>query len=289
MHEVLNELVKDRPAVIADLLTELFKLDLPSWRRVRVDSGEFTEVTPTEYRADTVAAFTDAAGTPVLAVISEIQLRRDPDKRRTWPHYLTSLHARWGCPAVLLVISVDAATARWCAAPIEIGHPGLVLRPLVLGPEQVPVVTDPGQADRVPELAVLSALTHGTGPEQERVLRAMLSALRHVDDQHAAMYTDLILGRLPEAARQVLEGLVNVATYEYQSDYARRYLYARRKATARATAAGEARALLAVLAARDIDVPEAVRERITGCTDLDQLEAWVRRAATATSVHDLFD
>lgn len=51
MHEVLNELVKDRPAVIADLLTELFKLDLPAWRRVRVDSGEFTEVMPTEYRA----------------------------------------------------------------------------------------------------------------------------------------------------------------------------------------------------------------------------------------------
>lgn len=195
-----------------------------------------------------------------------------------------------GLSGVLLVISVDAATARWCAAPIEIGHPGLVLRPLVLGPEQVPVVTDPGQADRVPELAVLSALTHGTGPEQERVFRAMLSGLRHVDAGHSAMYTDLVLDRLSGAARQCLEELVNVATYEYQSDYARRY-FSRGKAEgeARGTAAGEARALLAVLAARDIDVPEAVRERITGCTDLDQLEAWVRRAATATSVHDLFD
>jgi hypothetical protein len=29
--------------------------------------------------------------------------------------------------------------------------------------------------------------------------------------------------------------------------------------------------------------------RITGCTDLDQLAAWVRRAATASSVDDLFD
>ena len=44
-----------------------------------------------------------------------------------------------------------------------------------------------------------------------------------------------------------------------------------------------------VLDARDIDVPVDARARITGCTDLDQLETWVRRAAIATSVNDLFD
>jgi hypothetical protein len=43
-----------------------------------------------------------------------------------------------------------------------------------------------------------------------------------------------------------------------------------------------------VLSARGVEVPDDARERITGCTDVDQLDTWLGRAATATSVHDLF-
>jgi hypothetical protein len=53
-------------------------------------------------------------------------------------------------------------------------------------------------------------------------------------------------------------------------------------------AEGEASAVLVVLEARRIEVPDATRERIAGCRDLAQLEMWVRRAATAASVDDLF-
>jgi hypothetical protein len=41
--------------------------------------------------------------------------------------------------------------------------------------------------------------------------------------------------------------------------------------------------------ARGLQVSEDARTRITGCTDLDQLEIWVRRAATVGSVEELFD
>ena len=75
------------------------------------------------------------------------------------------------------------------------------------------------------------------------------------------------------------------STYEYQSDFARRYVSQGRT---EGRAEGEAKAVLAVLDARGIDVPEDARARITGCADLDQLDTWVRRAATATSVEDLF-
>jgi len=54
-------------------------------------------------------------------------------------------------------------------------------------------------------------------------------------------------------------------------------------------ARGEARAVLAVLDARGIEVPDPEREDITGCTDLDQLDTWIRRAVTANKVQDLFD
>ena len=52
---------------------------------------------------------------------------------------------------------------------------------------------------------------------------------------------------------------------------------------------GEARALLAVLRARGISVPEAARERILGQKDPERLERWVERAAVAASVDEVID
>ena len=48
------------------------------------------------------------------------------DKRKTWPLYLTSLRSRVSCPTALLVVAPEASVARWCAQPIELGHPGFV-------------------------------------------------------------------------------------------------------------------------------------------------------------------
>ncbi|WP_259402573.1 hypothetical protein [Microbispora sp. H10670] len=53
-------------------------------------------------------------------------------------------------------------------------------------------------------------------------------------------------------------------------------------------AKGEGDAILNVLEARGLEVPDDVRERIHQCQDLDQLRTWVRRAVTVTSAHELF-
>ena len=53
-------------------------------------------------------------------------------------------------------------------------------------------------------------------------------------------------------------------------------------------AEGEIEAILAVLDARGLDIPSEARERISRCSDLHLLEKWIRRAATAKSVDDLF-
>ncbi|APU40852.1 hypothetical protein BSL84_14910 [Streptomyces sp. TN58] len=57
-------------------------------------------------------------------------------------------------------------------------------------------------------------------------------------------------------------------------------------------AEGEARRaaqdVLAVLAERGVDVPDAVRERITGCGDAEILGRWLRRAVTAPSAEAIF-
>jgi hypothetical protein len=68
---------------------------------------------------------------------------------------------------------------------------------------------------------------------------------------------------------------------------ARRRLRSRFKAEGKAE--GEARALLAILDARHIQVPDHVRADIMACTDTTQLEAWIRRAATADKIQEVVD
>ena len=48
-------------------------------------------------------------------------------------------------------------------------------------------------------------------------------------------------------------------------------------------------ALLAVLAARRIDLSDEARATITACNDTETLTAWIGRAATADSIEDVLD
>src|SRR5947199_5174446 len=149
LHEAMIALFRNRPSLAVELLSGPFAMDLPDDGYVRLESGDLTDVNPTEYRADAVVVLTrsDAAE---LAVVVEVQLGRDAGKRWGWPVYLATLRARLRCPAVLLVICADNAIAAWCATPMDLGHPGWVLAPLVLGPDRVPVVTDVDQATKNP-------------------------------------------------------------------------------------------------------------------------------------------
>ena len=62
---------------------------------------------------------------------------------------------------------------------------------------------------------------------------------------------------------------MTTAGHRYRSEYARRFFNQ-----------GQARALLAVLDARGVQIPEDIRADIATSTDLDKLERWIRRAAT---------
>lgn len=286
LHETLTELFRHRPPLAAEL-AECLGVKLPTYEQARLDSGDLTDLVPTQWRADAVVTLTNVDRQPVLAVVIEVQLRRDRDKHYSWPTYLTNLRARLQCPVLLLVICPDSRTAAWCAIRIELG-PGFALNPFVLGPDQVPVVTDVNQASRSPELAVLSAMAHGAAPDQDRVFHALLVALDNVDYEHATLYAGVVFAALSDAARHRLEALMSTGTAEYRdylSPFVNRFVNQGRR---EGEAKGEAKALLRVLAARGIDVPDDARTRITECTDLEQLDTWVSRAATARSVDDLF-
>jgi hypothetical protein len=150
------------------------------------------------------------------------------------------------------------------------------------------VVRDPAVAQRSPELAVLSVVLHGHGRDAVAVAEAALAAARGLDDERSKLYADLVFASVDETARAILEALMASGNYEYQSDFARRYV-AQGKAEGRAEgeAAGRAHAILAVLAARGLEVPAEVRARVTGCGDLAQLDAWLARAVTAATAADV--
>jgi len=83
-------------------------------------------------------------------------------------------------------------------------------------------------------------------------------------------------------------------TYEYRSAWAdslRAEGEARGVAegAARAEARGMAGAVLRILAARGIDVPERARERINGSQDPEVVNSWLVRSITVSHVNELFD
>ncbi len=122
-HEVLVDLLKSRPSLAAELLTEALGLALPAYTEARIASADLTRIQPAEYRADLVVMLLDG-DVPIHVLIIEVQLRKDSRKRFTWPEYITGARATHGCPVTLLVVVPKPAVAAWCAEPIETGVPG---------------------------------------------------------------------------------------------------------------------------------------------------------------------
>ena len=286
-HESLVDLFKNRPSLAAEMLVEVLGVVLPAYSEARVVSVDLTETQPAEYRADIVVLLL-AEGTPVRVIIVEVQLKKDDDKRFTWPAYLTVSRDQHRCPADLLVIAPDPVVATWCAEPIELGVAGFVLCPPVLRRDAIPVVTDPTEAARRPELGVLSAMAYGATEQGASIAGAVLPAIERLDDERARFYYDLVYNSLNEAARRALEAMMK--GYEYQSDFAKKYVaQGRDQGRVEGRAEEAARAVLTALRVRGIAVPEATRERILAQKDPECLERWHERAIVAASLAEVLD
>lgn len=286
-HESLRVLFQNCPELAPALLREALGVELPEYSSVRIESADLTDIVPAEYRADLVVLL--VSGKPVLAIVVEVQLAQDDRKLFTWPAYAAGLRARFECPAVVLVVTSDPAVARWASRPIPIG-PGAAMSPWVIGPDAVPVVTDPERAASAPELGVLSAMAHGHD-EQEIAVKVGLAAMAgasHVSDpDQFVLYSDLILNALSEAARKALQMIPE--GYQYQTPLIRESIEkGQREGRAAGRAAEKALSVLEVFEARDIPVSTEHRERILGCSDLDVLSQWLKRAVTVASADELF-
>ena len=268
-------------------------MDLPDHAQAALECSDLTDQRITEYKADAVVSLRDPMDEAQLAVIVEVQRDRDPEKRWSWPYYLAAVRSRHRCATMLLVLCTEDPIARWAAQPIELGHPDLQLTPLTVGPHLIPQLSDATQVARDPELGMLSALAHASGADTA-VLDAVCVGFADIDPAQAREYTGLMLALLPVAARTYMEALVATGTYEYMSEFTRQYVEQGRS-EGRSEGCSEGRltqarlAVVQVLDGRGFDVPDRLRQRIDACADLDQLGAWIRRAATVDTVEELFD
>jgi hypothetical protein len=87
-------------------------------------------------------------------------------------------------------------------------------------------------------------------------------------------------------ARKILEETVPIKGYEWKSEFA---ITHRAEGRAEGEAGRLATDILRALRVRHVPVSDEIRERITSCTDLDQLERWFDRAMTVHNADDLFD
>lgn len=177
----------------------------------------------------------------------------------------------------------ESPVARRLAEPIDLdGVGGSRVVPLVIGPADVPVVADQARADAMPELAVLSVVAHADSPEAAEIGRCALAASAKLDEHRAAFYGDIVFAYTNEATRKLLEAMMGLENYGFQSDFAKRFVAEGRVEGRRST-------LMAILDARGLVLSETQRARIEACADLDVLEQWARAAAVAMTSDVIFE
>jgi hypothetical protein len=287
-HESLVRLFRNDARLAATLLAGLPGIELPPFQRVVSAAENRSELRSVAYRADVVVVLEGAGAEPVCGIVAEVQLGIDPGKRYSWPLYVASLRAERRVPVYLLVVAPDEAVARWARQPIPLGQPGLVLHPTVIGPAQVPVVTTLRRARQEPELAVLSALAHGDRehPVAQRVAEAALHAALRLDEDRSGDYISIVLRAVAPSVRARLEEAMRLEQLGTPTELELR-LAARGEA--RGLIKAKAQDVLAVLTARGLSVPDAVRERVLACQDIEQLDTWLIRAVHAQHAEELLE
>ncbi|MFH9860556.1 hypothetical protein [Streptomyces sp. NPDC017202] len=279
-HEAMHRIFQHDPGLFSRV-SRFLGVDVPTPVKATALPTDLTEASPVERRVDTLLRFETAEQGPFLLAI-EAQGRKDPDKPASWAYYAAYLWTKYRLPTALLVVCQDHATARWAGQAVNSGPPQLptlTLRPLVAGPHNMPVITDPEEARADLVLASLAAITHAADPVVDVILKALSTALRDVPEDIAdpiVEFTAQGLGNRP--AKHLWRNLVAVDLSFYTS-----YISEEIRAQSRAED------ILVILEQRGLDVSEDVRGRVMDCTDPEVLRHWLTRAVTAPTTEEIFE
>lgn len=257
---------------------------LPEYSEAHVDSANLSDLRPAEYRADLVVLLEQQG--VVHGFVVEIQLRQDPDKSFSWPAYVCNLRSRIRSPVCLLVLAGDEAVARWARRAIHLGGDNH-FKPWVLGPSDVPEITDEATARADPELALLSAVAHRRDDDVDKATKIALAtqdALSGLESARSIMYSDILYDAVSDTVRRTLRAM-NLSKYEYKTDFAKRYYG---QGLAEGKAEGCAELVLRQLSLRFGPVPAAVQVRIRGAA-IEELDHIGERLLTAGTLDEAIE
>jgi hypothetical protein len=284
-HNGFVAMFRDNPHLAPHFLEMLFHLKLPPYSTVKVVESSLDQLIPVEFRADLVLELHSETGALVLSIILEVQRDEDPRKRFSWPVYVVVERSRKECPAIVLVVATDARVAAWAAEKIDLGLGLGSIQPLVLGPSIVPEVTNEAEAKEETELAVLSAVAHGNGPNG----LAALAGLGQLDREHAAVYFKIVYNALREPMRKALELKIMEQPTEAENETAFSQFLQRLADHGRRMGelTGKRDALLRLLARAGIAITDGDRARIQECSDATVLDRWLENVIGARTVTDV--
>lgn len=291
-HEGMHRIFQERP----EILTPVFRtLGLPLTEKATVEviTGDATETRPLARHVDTVLRVGPSDGDDFLLAV-EAQGKQDPKKEASWAYYVAYLQSKYRLPVLLLVVCRDRATAKWAAGPFDCETRGWTAQrtyPLVIGPDNLPVITDARTAAEKPAMAAFSALTHANDPDADAILDAMGQALKDMTGEAADyfyQFLDVTLAETPAGAKwRNIMGFVNYFPGRGHV-MEKAYLAGEAEGQAKGRAEGKRDGILRVLEVRELPIPNTARDRITSCTDLARLDDWLDRAGTVTDVEELF-
>ncbi|MEV7284455.1 hypothetical protein AB0O01_07840 [Streptomyces sp. NPDC093252] len=309
-HDAMHRIFRDDPGLFARLLPRA-GIAFPEYYSIDPLDTDLTEIRPMERRVDSlfrVRAASDEGGF-LLAV--EAQGKKDPDKRNSWTYYLAYLYAKYRLPPVLVVLCRDKQTAVWAMEPIRIGpgfHTSMHVYPMVLGPGNLSAITDPAEVAADVPLAVFAAFAHAKDPGLPAILEALAAGMQASSEADAAPgeglsidmwaeYVEIGLGTGSDRDlwRQLMRkytpnfpGSGTLLEETWLEGRAKGQEEGRVKGRVEGRLEGRTEDILRILAARDIDIPAPVRERIAAGAELDVLDRWFDRALTVTDAEELF-
>jgi hypothetical protein len=281
-HEAPLELIRQHPALAVDLVQAMTSVPVPAGGRARLGPTDANSIVPAQFTADSTVIVDDpATGRPALVIVVEPQGRDARTKFYAWPAYLANLRAAVRCPhAVLIVVCPDPGEAEKCRRVIPMGHPGWDLWPIVIDPAHAP--SDQGAG---PYLLLFLACLPALDMESRAAAARVLDAIRATGASEAERkrLATIILERASQAAQRHLEELM--ATTEYENDFIESYV---KVGIEQGAVADAAEKLLRLLDGRVLNPTDAQRARVTGSTDLSELNRWFDRAITASTADDVF-
>jgi len=313
-HQGLVTLVLDCPALLLWLLRNVLGVPLSEQVTIRPGPESIHELKHPDHHADGVMVVDGNE-----AYVIEVQLQIDESKRWVWALYASGTGLRLGANTSVVVLTPSKRVEAWCSESFRLGHGGIVLTPLVLGPSNVPSQIDPALARALPELAVLVVAIHPPGskrsivnavqaiqtldatePQRAVRLRRLLCVFApQLETTMTQMERDLFWKRVDEHYMRVApNGVLRYALEEAWIKAHERARIERERALIeherarieheRALIEQRVAAVLAVLEARSLTPSPQQRARIEAEQDDVTLGRWIRRAALAHAVEDLF-